>query len=155
VNEAGCAIVDSNTARQHFTVPKLTCIAALKSLYGHGAKSYARRATPVEHWQLRDALEMISGVAPANATVTEHAVLAFTWVLKNYPSFREHTDRLHKLGWPRIDAACRSVGPRPLASEAGRALLQVLEWKRPRKQRLAPDEDLGQPPASLPAMSGT
>jgi hypothetical protein len=155
VNEAGCAIVDSNTARMQFTVPKLTCIAALKSLYGHGSKSYARRATPVEHWQLREALELIAGVAPANALITEHALLAFTWLLKNYPRFREQGERLRKLGWARIDATCRSVGPRPLASEAGRALLSVIDWKRPRNVRLAPDEDLPAPPVGIPEMSGT
>lgn len=155
VNEAGCAIVDSNTTRMQFTVPKLTCIAALKSLYGAGNKSYARRATPVAHWQLREALELIAGVAPANVTVTEHAVLAFTWLLKNYPEFRTQGERLRKLGWARIDAACRSVGPRPLANEVGRALLAVIDWKRPKNVRLAPDEQLPPPPDNLPPMSGT
>lgn len=154
VNEAGCAIVDSNTTRMQFTVPKLTCIAALKSLYGAGNKSYAKRATPVEHWQLREALELIAGVAPPNATVTEHAVLAFTWLLKNYPGFRTQGERLRKLGWDRIDAACRSVGPRPLASEAGEALLAVVDYKRPKNVRLDPDKNLA-PPAGLPEMAGT
>jgi hypothetical protein len=141
VQEAGLAIVDSNTSKETFAVPKLTCIAALKSLYGHGAKSYARRAAPVEHWQLREALDLISGIAPPNAVVTEHMVLGMTWLMKNYPAIRTQADRLHKIGWEKLDQAARSVGPRPIAKEAGEALIAVIDFKRPRAVRLAPEKN--------------
>jgi hypothetical protein len=139
VQEAGLAIVDSNSKRQEFTVPKLSCIAALKSLYGHGTKSYARRAAPIEQWQLREALDIIAGVAPPNAEVTEHMVLGVTWLIQNHPLIRTQANRLAKIGWQRLDAAARSVGPRPIAREAGLALLAVIDWKRPRGARVAPD----------------
>lgn len=152
VGEAGLAIVDNNTARQQFTVPKLACIAALKSLFGHGSKSYARRAAPVEHWQLREALELIAGIAPANTMVTEHIVVGFVWLIHNYPAVRTQADRLAKIGWARLDAAARSVGPRPVSKEAGEALLSVIDWKRPKSARLAPELNLALP-EGLPAMA--
>jgi hypothetical protein len=154
VHEAGLAIVDSNNARAEFTVPKMTCIAALKSLYGHGTKSYARRAAPVEHWQLREALDLISGIAPPNALVTEHIVIGMTWLVQNHPLIRTQADRLRAIGWSRLDMAARAVGPRPVAKEAGEALLAVIDWKRPKGARIAPGLKLPPPPDWLPAMAG-
>jgi hypothetical protein len=139
VQEAGLAIVDGNSKRQEFTVPKLSCIAALKSLYGHGTKSYARRAAPIEHWQLREALDIIADIAPPNVEVTEHMVLGMTWLIQNHPAIRVQTDRLHRIGWRKLDAAARSVGPRPIAKDAGLALLAVIDWKRPKGARLSPE----------------
>lgn len=63
VQDAGLAIVDANTSKQEFTVPKIACIAALKSLAGYGSPSYAKRATPVPPEQLTDALGLISELA--------------------------------------------------------------------------------------------
>jgi len=150
---AGCTIVDANSARQEFATPKLACIAALKSLYGHGSPTYARRATAVPHDELKEALGMIAELAPPNALVTEHATLGFVWVLHNYPSVRGHTRRLADLGWQRIDAACRSVGPRPKAEDAGQALMAVIDYRRPFAARLAPGLALPTPPENLPAMA--
>lgn len=148
---AGCTIVDANSARQEFATPKLACIAALKSLYGHGSPSYARRATPVPHGELKEALSMIAELAPPNALVTEHATLGFVWVLHNFPSVRAHGRRLADIGWQRIDAACRSVGPRPKAEDAGKALMAVIDYRRPFASRLAPGLSLPAPPENLPA----
>jgi len=150
---AGCAIVDANSAKQEFTVPKLACIAALKSLYGFGSKSYAKRAAAVSHEELKEALAMIAELAPPNATITEHATLGFVWTLHNYPGLRAHGKRLADLGWKRIDAACRSVGPRPKAEDAGKALLSVIDYRRPVQSRLAPGLELPAPPENLPAMA--
>src|SRR4051812_1749039 len=75
VQQAGLAIVDANNAKQEFAVPKIACIGALKSLYGHGSPSYAKRATPVPPGELNAALELIAELAPPNALVTEHATL--------------------------------------------------------------------------------
>jgi hypothetical protein len=153
VQNAGLAIVDANTARQEFTVPKIACIAALKSLYGHGSPSYAKRATPVPEKELNTALELIAELAPPNALVTEHATLGFVWLVHNYPAIREHTKRLADLGWPRIDMAARAVGPRPKAEDAGKALLSVIDFRRPDKARLAPGVELPPPPYGLPDMA--
>lgn len=153
VQEAGLAIVDANTARQEFTVPKIACIAALKSLYGHGSPSYAKRATPVPPSQLNAALEIIAELAPPNALVTEHATLGFVWLVHNHPTVRDHARRLVDLGWPRIDAAARAVGPRPKAEDAGRALLAVIDFRRPAGSRLAPGLELPTPPEWLPPMA--
>lgn len=152
VQEAGLAIVDSNSSKQEFKVPKIACIAALKSLYGHGSPSYAKRATPVPEEELTTALGMISKLAPANAIVTEHATLGFVWLVHNYPKVRDHAQRLADLGWPRIDMAARAVGPRPKAEDAGRALLAVIDFRRPASARLAPDMELPTPPDWLPKM---
>jgi hypothetical protein len=153
VQDAGLAIVDSNTAKQEFAVPKLACIAALKSLYGHGSQSYAKRATAVTKDELYDALQIIGDVAPPNALVTEHATLGFVWVLTHYPALRKQGDRLQKIGWPRLDMACRAVGPRPKAEDAGKALLSVIDFRRKASDRLAPNEELPPPPDWLPAMA--
>ena len=153
VQNAGLAIVDANTSRQEFTVPKIACIAALKSLFGHGSPSYAKRATPVPPEQLSEALGMISELAPPNALVTEHVTLGFVWLLHNYTKLRGHTKRLEELGWPRIDMAARSVGPRPKAEDAGKALLAVIDFRRPEKARLAPGLELPAPPDNLPPMA--
>lgn len=153
VQEAGLAIVDANTSRQEFTVPKIACIAALKSLFGHGSPSYAKRATPVPQEQLTEALGLISNLAPPNALVTEHATLGFVWLIHNYPALRNHTTRLSDVGWPRIDMACRAVGPRPKAEDAGRALLAVIDFRRPNNARLAPGLELPAPPDNLPPMA--
>lgn len=153
VQNAGLAIVDANSARQEFAVPKIACIGALKSLYGHGSPSYAKRATPVPETELNSALEMIAELAPPNALVTEHATLGFVWLVHNYPDIRQHMRRLWDLGWPRIDMAARSVGPRPKAEEAGKALLSVIDFRRPDKARLAPGVDLPAPPEHLPPMA--
>lgn len=153
VNNAGLAIVDANTAKQEFAVPKIACIAALKSLYGHGSPSYAKRATPVPPEELNTALAMIANLAPANALVTEHATLGFVWLLHNYPMLRDHTRRLSDLGWSRIDMAARAVGPRPKAEDAGRALLSVIDFRRPLSSRLAPGLELPAPPDNLPPMA--
>lgn len=152
VQGSGLAIVDENNKREQFAVPKLACIGALKSLYGHGSPSYAKRATPVPPTELRDALEVISELAPPNALVTEHATLGFVWLVHNFPELRQHGKRLHDIGWQRIDAAARSVGPRPKAEDAGKALLSVIDFRRPSPSRLAPGLDL-QPPANLPPMA--
>lgn len=149
---AGCTIVDANSAKQEFATPKLACIAALKSLYGHGSPTYARRAAAVPHDELKEALGMIAELAPPNALVTEHATLGFVWVLHNYPSVRAHGRRLAEIGWQRIDAACRSVGPRPKAEDAGKALMAVIDYRRPFASRLAPGLTLPVPPENLPAM---
>lgn len=153
VQEAGLAVVDANTARQEFTVPKIACIAALKSLTGHGNATYAKRATPVPIQELRTALEMIATLAPPNALVTEHATLGFVWLVHNYPTFRDHTQRLLDLGWPRIDTAARAVGPRPKAEDAGKALLSVIDFRRPAGVRLDPKAKLPAPPDYLPPMA--
>lgn len=153
VQEAGLAIVDANTARQEFAVPKIACIAALKSLYGHGSPSYAKRATPVPAIELNAALEMIAALAPPNALVTEHATLGFVWLVHNYPTLRDHARRLVDLGWPRIDMAARAVGPRPKAEDAGKALLAVIDFRRPAGARLAPGLELPAPPDYLPPMA--
>jgi hypothetical protein len=153
VQNAGLAIVDANTARQEFAVPKIACIAALKSLYGHGSPSYAKRATPVPPAELNTALELIATLAPPNALVTEHATLGFVWLVHNYPTLRDHAPRLLDLGWPRIDAAARAVGPRPKAEDAGKALLSVIDFRRPAGSRLAPGVNLPAPPEHLPPMA--
>jgi hypothetical protein len=153
VQDAGLAIVDANTSRQEFSVPKIACIAALKSLFGHGSPSYAKRATPVPPEQLSEALGIISELAPPNALVTEHVTLGFVWLLHNYPELRKHTKRLVELGWPRIDMAARAVGPRPKAEDAGRALLSVIDFRRPSNARLAPGLELPAPPDHLPPMA--
>ena len=153
VQDAGLAIVDANSARQEFAVPKVACIGALKSLYGHGSPSYAKRATPVEPNELHNALELIAELAPPNALVTEHATLGFVWLVHNYPAIREHGKRLTDLGWQRLDMAARAVGPRPKAEDAGKALLSVIDFRRPAKQRLAPDAELPAPPDWLPPMA--
>jgi hypothetical protein len=153
VQNAGLAVVDANNQRDEFSVPKLACVGALKSLYGHGSASYAKRATPVPPGELVTALEMIATLAPPNALVTEHATLGFVWLVHNYPAFRDHARRLLDLGWPRIDMAARSVGPRPKAEEAGRALLSVIDFRRPANARLAPGEELPAPPDWLPPMA--
>lgn len=153
VQEAGLAIVDANNAKQEFAVPKLACIGALKSLYGHGSPSYARRATPVPSDELNTALELIAELAPANALITEHATLGFVWLVHNYPTLRDHTKRLMDLGWSRIDMAARAVGPRPKAEDAGKALLSVIDFRRPEKARLAPGVKLPAPPDYLPPMA--
>jgi hypothetical protein len=153
VQNSGLAIVDANTARQEFAVPKIACIAALKSLYGHGSPSYAKRATPVPPTELNAALELIAELAPPNALVTEHATLGFVWLVHNYPSVRDHAQRLLDLGWPRIDAAARAVGPRPRAEDAGKALLSVIDFRRPAGSRLAPGAQLPPPPEHLPPMA--
>lgn len=153
VQTSGLAIVDANTQRQEFAVPKLACIGALKSLYGNAGTSYAKRATPVSHTELRDALEIISELAPPNALVTEHATLGFVWLVHNYPSVRSHGKRLFDIGWNRIDAAARAVGPRPKAEDAGKALLSVIDFHRPAMARLAPNQTLPAPPIWLPPMA--
>lgn len=153
VQEAGLAIVDANTAKQEFAVPKIACIGALKSLFGHGSPSYAKRATPVPPEELNAALEMIATLAPPNALITEHATLGFVWLVHNHPSLREHTRRLTDLGWARIDAAARAVGPRPKADNAGKALLSVIDFRRPALSRLAPGLELPAPPDWLPPMA--
>jgi hypothetical protein len=153
VQQAGLAIVDANNAKQEFAVPKIACIGALKSLYGHGSPSYAKRATPVPPGELNAALELIAELAPPNALVTEHATLGFVWLVHNYPALREHGPRLAALGWPRIDAAARAVGPRPKAEDAGRALLGVIDFRRPAGSRLAPGLELPAPPDWLPPMA--
>jgi hypothetical protein len=153
VQDAGLAIVDANTARQEFDVPKIGCIAALKSLQGYGSLSYAKRATPVPPEQLTEALGLISELAPPNALVTEHVTLGFVWLVHNYPKLRDHVKRLNELGWPRIDMAARAVGPRPKAEDAGRALLAVIDFRRPEKARLAPGLELPAPPDHLPPMA--
>jgi hypothetical protein len=150
---AGCTIVDANSAKQEFATPKLACIAALKSLYGFGSPSYARRATVVPHDELKEALGMIAELAPPNALITEHVTLGFVWVLHNYPSIRSHGKRLLDVGWQRIDAACRSVGPRPKAEDAGHALMAVLDYRRPFAARLAPGLTLPPPAENLPPMA--
>lgn len=153
VQNAGLAIVDANTAKQEFAVPKVACIGALKSLYGHGSPSYARRAAPVGHDQLHDALGMIASLAPPNALVTEHATLGFVWLVQNYPAIRTQGKRLADLGWPRIDMGARAVGPRPKAEDAGKALLSVIDFRRPASARLAPGLELPPPPDWLPPMA--
>jgi hypothetical protein len=153
VQSAGLAIVDANTAKQDFAVPKLACIGALKSLYGHGSPSYAKRATPVPPAELNSALELIAGLAPPNALVTEHATLGFVWLVHNFPTLRDHASRLVALGWLRIDAAARAVGPRPKAEDAGKALLGVIDFRRPAGSRLAPGLELPPPPEWLPPMA--
>lgn len=153
VQEAGLAIVDANSGKQEFAVPKIACVGALKSLYGHGSPSYARRATPVPPEELNAALNMIAGLAPPNALVTEHATLGFVWLVHYYPRIQEHTRRLADLGWPRIDAAARTVGPRPKAEDAGKALLAVIDWHRPTNARLAPGLELSAPADNLPPMA--
>jgi hypothetical protein len=153
VQNAGLAIVDANNAKQEFAVPKIACIGALKSLYGHGSPSYAKRATPVPSDELNRALEMIAHLAPPNALVTEHATLGFVWLVHNHPTVRDHVQRLQDLGWPRIDAAARAVGPRPKAEDAGKALLSVIDWRRPAGSRLAPGVSLQAPPDHLPPMA--
>jgi hypothetical protein len=153
VQEAGLAIVDANVAQQEFAVPKIACIGALKSLFGHGSPSYAKRAAPVPLGELNAALELVAGLAPPNALVTEHATLGFVWLVHNYPAIREHGRRLVDLGWPRIDMAARSVGPRPKAADAGLALLSVIDFHRPLAARLAPDIKLPAPPDWLPPMA--
>lgn len=153
VQSAGLAVVDANTAKQEFAVPKIACIAALKSLYGHGSPSYAKRATPVPVTELNTALEMIAHLAPPNALVTEHATLGFVWLVHNYPAICEHAGRLADLGWPRIDMAARAVGPRPKAEDAGKALLSVIDFRRPAFHRLAPGAELPAPPDYLPPMA--
>lgn len=153
VQEAGLAIVDANTAKQEFAVPKIACIAALKSLYGHGSPSYAKRATPVPETELNTALELIAELAPPNALVTEHATLGFVWLVHNYPQLRDHARRLLDLGWPRIDMAARAVGPRPKAEDAGKALLAVIDFRRPANARLDPKAELPPPPDYLPPMA--
>lgn len=153
VQTAGLAIVDANNAKQQFAVPKLACIGALKSLYGHGSPSYAKRATPVPEAELNTALELIAHLAPPNALVTEHATLGFVWLVHNYPTLRDHTKRLADLGWPRIDMAARAVGPRPKAEDAGKALLSVIDFRRPDSVRLAPGLKLPPPPEHLPPMA--
>lgn len=153
VQEAGLAIVDANNVRQDFAVPKIACIGALKSLYGHGSPSYAKRATPIPVSELNAALEMIAELAPPNALVTEHATLGFVWLVHNYPALRSHTKRLIDVGWPRIDMAARAVGPRPKPEDAGKALLAVLDFRRPVNARLAPGLELPAPPDYLPPMA--
>jgi hypothetical protein len=153
VQGAGLAIVDANNARQEFAVPKIACVGALKSLYGHGSPSYAKRATPVPPGELNAALELIAELAPPNALVTEHATLGFVWLVHNYPALRNHASRLADLGWPRIDAAARAVGPRPKAEDAGKALLGVIDFRRPAGSRLAPGVELPAPPDWLPPMA--
>lgn len=153
VRNAGLAIVDANSAKQEFAVPKLACIGALKSLFGHGSQSYAKRATPVPPEELNAALELIAELAPPNALVTEHATLGFVWLVHNYPALREHTRRLADLGWSRIDMAARAVGPRPKAEDAGKALLSVIDFRRPASARLAPGVELAAPPDWLPPMA--
>lgn len=153
VKLAGLAIVDANTTKQEFTVPKIACIAALKSLSGNGSATYAKRATPVPPQELDAALRIIAGLAPANAMVTEHAALGFVWLVHNYPTVSEHGQRLLDLGWPRIDAAARAVGPRPKLEDAGKALLSVIDYRRPNNTRLAPGVALPAPPEDLPPMS--
>lgn len=153
VQQAGLAIVDANNAKQDFAVPKIACIGALKSLYGHGSPSYAKRATPVPPGELNAALELIAELAPPNALVTEHATLGFVWLVHNFPDLRNHAPRLAALGWPRIDAAARAVGPRPKAEDAGRALLGVIDFRRPNGSRLAPGVELPAPPDWLPPMA--
>ena len=153
VQEAGLAIVDANTAKQEFAVPKIACIAALKSLYGHGSPSYAKRATPVPETELNTALELIAELAPPNALVTEHATLGFVWLVHNYPQLRDQARRLLDLGWPRIDMAARAVGPRPKAEDAGKALLSVIDFRRPASARLDPKAELPPPPDYLPPMA--
>lgn len=153
VQEAGLAIVDANNVRQQFSVPKIACVGALKSLYGHGSPSYAKRATPVPETELNAALEIIAELAPPNALVTEHATLGFVWLVHNYPSLRGHTKRLMDLGWPRIDMAARAVGPRPKLEDAGMALLSVIDFRRPVNARLAPGLELAAPPDWLPPMA--
>lgn len=152
VQKAGLAIVDANTQKQEFAVPKIACIAALKSLYGHGSPSYAKRATPVPETELNTALNLIAELAPPNALVTEHATLGFVWLVHNYPHLRDHARRLADLGWHRIDMAARSVGPRPKAEDAGKALLSVIDFRRPASARLAPGVELS-PPEGLPPMA--
>lgn len=154
VQDAGLVIVDSASAKQEFATPKLSCIAALKSLYGHGPKSYARRATPVDHAKLSEALNIIASIAPPDALVTEHMVLGMVWLTQNYPNVRMHADRLAKLGWPRLDMAARAVGPRPVMAKAGEALLSVIDYKRAKAARLAPDAILPPPPDYLPSPAG-
>lgn len=153
VQEAGLAIVDANSAKQEFAVPKIACIAALKSLYGHGSPSYAKRASKVPDTELNEALELIAGLAPPNALVTEHATLGFVWLVHNYPMIRDHTRRLMDIGWQRLDMAARAVGPRPKAEDAGMALLSVIDFRRPDKARLAPGRELLPPPPWLPEMA--
>lgn len=153
VQGAGLAIVDANTSKQEFTVPKIACIAALKSLFGHGSPSYAKRATPVPPEQLNEALALISALAPPNALVTEHATLGFVWLVHNYPALKDHAKRLADLGWSRIDMAARAVGPRPKAEDAGKALLAVIDFRRPNGARLAPGLELPAPPDNLPPMA--
>lgn len=153
VQGAGLAIVDANTSKQEFTVPKIACIAALKSLFGHGSPSYAKRATPVPPEQLNEALGLISSLAPPNALVTEHATLGFVWLVHNYPALKNHTKRLSEIGWNRIDMAARAVGPRPKAEDAGKALLAVIDFRRPNGARLAPGLELPAPPDHLPPMA--
>lgn len=153
VQDAGLAIVDANSAKQEFTVPKIACIAALKSLYGHGSPSYAKRATPAAPGELETALEMIAELAPPNAIVTEHATLGFVWLVHNYPTVRDHAKRLIDLGWSRLDMAARAVGPRPKAEDAGKALLSVIDFRRPASARLDPKAALPVPPDYLPPMA--
>lgn len=153
VRGAGLAIVDANNSKEEFAVPKLACIGALKSLAGHGSPSYAKRATPVPPAELSLALSMIAELAPPNALVTEHATLGFVWLVHNYPALREHQRRLADLGWHRIDMAARAVGPRPKAEDAGKALLAVIDWRRPANARLAPGVELPAPPENLPPMT--
>lgn len=153
VQDAGLAIVDANNVKQQFAVPKIACIGALKSLYGVGSPSYAKRATPVPPEQLNTALEMIAELAPPNALVTEHATLGFVWLVHNYPDLRSHMKRLWDLGWPRIDMAARAVGPRPKLEDAGKALLSVIDFRRPNGARLAPGVELPAPPDFLPPMA--
>jgi len=152
VKDAGLVIVDANTSKQEFDRPKLACVAALKSLSGHGSPTYAKRATPVPTEELQQALTLIAGLAPPNATVTEHATLGFVWLVHNHPTVRDHVQRLADIGWPRIDAAARAVGPRPKAEDAGKALLSVIDYGRRKDSRLAPELKLPTPPEHLPPM---
>ncbi len=152
VQDAGLVIVDANTSKQEFDRPKLACVAALKSLSGHGSPTYAKRATPVPTGELQAALTMIAGLAPPNAVVTEHATLGFVWLVHNYPTVRDHAARLADIGWPRIDAAARAVGPRPKAEDAGKALLSIIDHGRRGEARLAPGAKLPALPEGLPPM---
>lgn len=153
VQDAGLAIVDANNAKQEFAVPKIACIGALKSLFGHGSPSYAKRATPVPAAELNRALKMIAELAPPNALVTEHATLGFVWLVQHYPALHDHARRLVDVGWPRIDMAARAVGPRPKPEDAGKALLSVIDFRRPLNARLAPGLELPAPPDFLPPMA--
>lgn len=151
VRQSGLTVVTANTAKQKFTTPRIACVAALKSLYGHGSPSYAKRATPVPEAELNTALGLIAGLAPPNALVTEHVTLGFVWLVHNYPTVRDHAARLADIGWPRIDAAARAVGPRPKAEDAGKALLAVIDYGRRNDVRLAPGAKLPALPEGLPA----
>jgi hypothetical protein len=49
--------------------------------------------------------------------------------------------------------AARAVGPRPKAEDAGKALLSVIDFRRPANARLAPGVELPAPPDWLPPMA--